>query len=283
MTSATSPASADIPNAGTSCAPTDPTCSVDVTDAGSPGSSSPGSKPVSSSSGPPTVVCEIYTDHEIPGVGRPSADSAYGTISDTSKIPDGEKVFQACTDLATGLPSGPITPITWKAGAAPRETPEQVAAKAVGSIRFDPPAVRVWPGDGRPGLVGMPVILHTDSFLPLSASATSRDGTLTATVIATPTEVVWNMEEDVVTCHDRGSTWDEVAPVPERASCKYVYRRSSGARPGQAYRASATIRWNVTWTVTGDAAPRVIGPRQATSAPFAVQIQESQALIVPSS
>lgn len=62
---------------------------------------------------------------------------------------------------------------------------------------------------------------------------------------ATPVSVTWNLGEAQHTCHDAGSK--------DGKTCNYTYKRSSDREPGGAYKITATITWNFTWTCQGPA------------------------------
>jgi len=218
-----------------------------------------GDTPYQGSTSSSPVTC-IYVD-------------SFGPV-DTSALKDGDVIQVSCYDPGTGEQIS-LTDLVWPpAQVIPQPSAADLAQVAIGRMSVPMPAVRTWPPAGRPGLVNLPVILHVDNWAPLTAAATA--GGLTATVTATPVRVVWNMDEDVTTCHDGGSVWYDGAS-PSDMSCTYTYARSSGSRENQTYGCHATIVWHVAWAATnGQGAD--LGELQRTTA-FGTQIQESQTVI----
>lgn len=247
-----------------------------------PGSSSP-TWPGSSyrgggRGGASNVSCGFFAVSATPSAVLPGIGAQ---ILDTSTVDAGTNIWLTCRDVD----SGDITfenLFTWNPAAPPVLTPPAavLAQMAVNSIQLPKPGVRTWPPPGSTGLVNLPVWLHVDNWAPLSASAGA--GGLTATVEATPVRVEWNMDDGSVTCAGAGSTYDvAVKPDPGTSSCSYTYRHSSGAKADRTFHDAAVIVWRLRWTATngegGD-----LGEMPGPPTTFAVQIEESQALVVPS-
>jgi hypothetical protein len=79
-----------------------------------------------------------------------------------------------------------------------------------------------------------------------------------------------------VTCHGPGTPYAGGNPAAASPTCGHAYERSSAGQPGGAYRVTATITWDITWTSTGGAGG-VMPPLQTTAA-AQFRVAESQAL-----
>src|SRR3546814_11679817 len=83
---------------------------------------------------------------------------------------------------------------------------------------------------------------------------------------------------DLVVCQGPGTPYDASRPASEQTTdCSYTYGRSSASEPDGAYLVTATVRWNVTWTIVGAPGGGDLGasPR-SESAP--IPVAERQAL-----
>lgn len=128
-------------------------------------------------------------------------------------------------------------------------------------------------------------VVHIESWLwlddeiwaPQSQSASA--GAVTTTVTARPKRAIWDMGNgDSVVCDGPGTAYDPARPSVEQATdCSYTYRHSSAEQPGEAYEVTATIEWEISWTVTGAAGGGALPP-MFTTAPMAVRVAEMQAL-----
>lgn len=91
---------------------------------------------------------------------------------------------------------------------------------------------------------------------PISTSASA--GKLTATVTAVPVSVTWDTGDGhVLVCSGPGTPWNPlVATGSQETSCYHVWRTSSLGQPADgpggtpAYRLSATINWEVSWSAS---------------------------------
>ncbi|MDP8927512.1 MAG: hypothetical protein M3O70_02780, partial [Actinomycetota bacterium] len=59
--------------------------------------------------------------------------------------------------------------------------------------------------------------------------------------------------------------------------CSYMYQHSSAEQPGEAYQVTATVEWEVSWSVTGAAGGGAL-PAMLTTSSTAVRVAEMQAL-----
>ncbi|GAA2603522.1 hypothetical protein GCM10010411_42010 [Actinomadura fulvescens] len=132
-----------------------------------------------------------------------------------------------------------------------------VAEMAFDEIRFPPPVIHTSPENKT--FVGVRTGLWIDpaGFRRLEAKAEA--GPQVVTAVAIPQNVTWNLVEGSVVCDGPGST--------SGTQCGYEYKRSSHGQPGNRYRISATITWNVTWTCEGPCQPQsdTLDPMEMTS------------------
>nr|WP_236647038.1 hypothetical protein [Micromonospora acroterricola] len=153
--------------------------------------------------------------------------------------------------------------------------PEELARRALASIRLLPARLRVAPRkDVGPGLVGLPVWMWATPspsyFGPLTASASDRG--LTVSIEAKVDRIVWHMGNgDEVTCTGPGTPYDSEGshaggPSPD---CGY----DSGYPKAGTYRVGATTYWTVTWSGGGESGEI---PQTRTSGTVPVQINELQ-------
>jgi hypothetical protein len=157
-------------------------------------------------------------------------------------------------------------------------SPEELARRALASIRLDPVAVGFAPSPGTAGLVGLPVWMWTEvspnTWGPIRASAT--DTGLTVTISAQAQHIVWDMGNgDSVTCANPGTKYQASYGAQSSPNCGYTYRAPSRNRPGGQYTVTATTTWQVNWTGGGEAG--VITTTRTTN--FAVRIDELQVVV----
>lgn len=114
-----------------------------------------------------------------------------------------------------------------------------------------------------------------------SRSASASAGSVTSTVTAEPSRVVWDMGNgDEVVCDGPGTRWvagrhDGEAPSPD---CGYTFRHSSAGRPGDVYRVTVTVVWDVRWAVAGAAGGGRLGEATSTET-VEVEVGEIQTVI----
>jgi hypothetical protein len=119
------------------------------------------------------------------------------------------------------------------------------------------PAPVIWsnPAPGQLQLTGLSTWLWITKavWAPQSKTASVPGEAVTAT--ATPTSVSWDMGDGAtVTCDGPGIPYTSTySPASASPGCGYTYPRSSAGQPDGAYRATATITWDITWTGPGGA------------------------------
>lgn len=156
--------------------------------------------------------------------------------------------------------------------------PEVLAEEAKQNLPLPLPGVQTSPPPERDQLVNLPTWLAVENWGPQSATA-SVPG-VSATVTATPTEVVWNMGNgEQVVCRGPGKLYDfSRTELQQTSDCTYTYPASSAGQPGLRYQASATMTWSVSWTASGAAGGGDLGEVSRTTT-FPMRVAEGQALV----
>jgi hypothetical protein len=186
----------------------------------------------------------------------------------------------------TGNPN--IEHLTWVANAQPTvvaadEGPTAAGAQAASTIALPSPSIHLNPATF--GVVNLKVWLAIDPSLwhPFQATATARG--VTASAVATPETVTWNMGDGhTVECDGPGSVYDPSLPMnTQSTSCGYIYQRTSAGEPSGdgnpndgAFPVTATVTWVVTWTAVGEPGGGVLPSLQtSTTIPLRVEQVES--------
>lgn len=188
--------------------------------------------------------------------GRPSADGYWS--------------MQFCDGRSVGY--------VWTAGADPAVPAIELARQAANEVVVPNCHVRVAPPPDKL-VVRFPTWLWLEGCTWAPSSATASVPLLSATVTATPTEVVWDMGDGTrIACEGPGVPWRTDAP-PEAQStyCSYSYRRSSSGEPQRAYTLTATVRWALSWSATNGEGG-VLSPVLPSST-AAVRVGEVQTIV----
>lgn len=236
-----------------------------------------------------TPVAEVRTGGSVPGesvsAGRGAAPvCAYTALPEEAVVyePDGAEVVQSApgrwyTVACDGQPPPGGVSYVFISAVDPVD-PVVLAEEARRALPLTAPDVRTSPSAEDDQLVGVPTWLWVgDAWAPLTATA-SLPG-VSVTVTATPESVVWEMGNgDRVVCRGAGMAYDPSRPDGEQSTdCSYTYDRASGHQPGERYRVTATMTWQVSWTVSGAAGGGSLGAL-SRSTTFGLRVTEAQAL-----
>ena len=163
---------------------------------------------------------------------------------------------------------------------APPVTPQQLA-HALGGL--DVPYLR--PATAPPrrtdGLVGLPEWFWVPASDWHMRSVTVAAGPVWATVTAAPLSLTFQPGAGLspVTCPGPGASYNRHKPAAQQhTNCSYTYLQPSAGLPGNAYRASVTVTWRVTWTGSGGAGG-VLDPGLAVPVSFAIGVAQAEALV----
>ena len=246
---------------GTTCGQSyTPGCTVSVGTPGSPGG--PGSPGTGQNGGGPHTV----------GSGPGSGCS--GTVSAAfGCVPAG------CTITAqtVGCPIGAVGPPGGGGPPAP-PAPGVLARLAVRYLRLPDPVIRSSPAPNAVQLTRLPTWLWVAPAVWQPRSKTAHVPGESVTATATPVSASWRMGDGTtVTCHGPGTVYTTGDnPASRSPTCGYTYARSSAGQPHAAYRVTATITWDITWTGPGGAGGAL--PPLFTAAAAAMRVAESQAV-----
>jgi hypothetical protein len=277
------PASAAPGDPGADCPPGQNDCSVWDDTPGVPGDpGGGGSSGGGSGSGGGTAKCEwngkaIPCYDDILGWFN-SGDGCYYKLAEPQPpAPDGQQWYvQTCNGGDLGAQSVVLRDAPPPGYGAPPD-PEELARRALASIRLLPPRIAVAPRKSKgPGLVGLPVWMWASGgdnyFGPLTASASDRG--LTVSITAKVDRIVWKMGDgQQVTCAGPGTPYDANGARAGQTSPDCGY--DGGYRQAKTYNVSATTYWTVHWSADSGGASGDIAQTR-TSGTVPVQIQELQ-------
>jgi hypothetical protein len=133
-----------------------------------------------------------------------------------------------------------------------------VALQAERSLRLPSPVLHFNPAAA--SVVNLPTWLWIDPSLWHQLSVTASAGAVSATAVATPESVSWQMGDGgEVVCAGPGRPFDLALPAEQQVTgCEYAFRTSSLGQPAPdgdpdaaAYTVRATVTWAVSWTAQG--------------------------------
>jgi len=208
--------------------------------------------------------------------GGGAAGGCAGTVNKTfGCVPAGCQV----TVQTLACPIGAAAPAAPAPGGGPAPPdPAVLAALARQTLGLPSPVIRSSPAQAALQLTNLPTWLWISpaEWVPESKTATVPGESVTAT--ATPVSVTWHPGDgSTVTCQGAGTPYASADnPAAASPDCGHTYTSSSAGQPGGAFRATATITWDVTWQGAGGAGG--VLPPLFTTAVAAFRVAESQAL-----
>jgi hypothetical protein len=180
------------------------------------------------------------------------ADSREPAMSLDSFTP-GDTVWVRCwLDPDTlDVPYGSAWTITWLADtpAVPALPVEDVAQWALERMRVPLPEPTFNPAGDQ--IVQLPTLLHVTNWSALTQTASA--GGVSATVTARPWRQRWNFGADGATavCYGPGVAYDPGRPESaQNSNCAATFTHVSRGQPGNAFAATVSVDWQVTWTST---------------------------------
>ena len=141
--------------------------------------------------------------------------------------------------------------------AAQGPSPRAVAEMAVDSMNLEAIEIGIVPepGEGKVGVVGMPVWMWAANPGPASTgpnTATASAGGVTITATATVEDITWSMGDGTtVVCDGPGTPYTDGAGLSASPDCGHTYTTSSATQPGQRFTVTATSDWVVEWEGAG--------------------------------
>lgn len=190
-----------------------------------------------------------------------------------------------CIDDVTGAATTRTEWIPDQAAAtAPAVDPHEVALQAERSLDLPVPSLFFNPSGS--SVVNLPTWLWIDAGIWHQDSVTASAGTVSATAVATPESVTWEMGDGgVVVCVGPGRPFQLGLPADTQSTpCAFTYRTSSIGQPSAdgnpddaAYTVRATITWDVSWTAQGAPGQGVL-PSLTTSAESSLRVVQVESV-----
>ncbi len=247
-------------------------------------------------------ICDPYIDGTVVPVPCTSASGVGGSTG-----PGGSNVSSTCTftvlneaqveNLGLSWPpprhkhwalmvcgeggTGPQVFLTRNGVGAPPIEPQQLLVVALGELRLPYLRPATAPPLGTDGLVGLPEWFWVPSGQWHSRSVTVTAGPVWATATAAPVGLTFQPGAglDPVTCKGPGSAYNRREPATaQHTSCSYTYLQPSDGLPANAYRASVTVTWRISWTGSGGAGG-VLDESLAVPVGFTVGVAQGEALV----
>jgi len=154
--------------------------------------------------------------------------------------------------------------------------PVLLEQQALATIHFPAPTMQMAPPSSS-GVVRLLMYLWIDQAAWQPLTATAAAGPVSATVTATPSQVVWDMGDGgQAICTGPGLPWNESMPPTD---CGYTYTRDSSQRPGGTYTVTARVYWHVTWTAVGAAGGGDLGNIGGATSTTQVRVTEIRAIV----
>jgi hypothetical protein len=163
---------------------------------------------------------------------------------------------------------------------APAVTPQELAQIAIGDLKILPLRPKTAPPLNRDGLVGLPEWFWIPDWGVVKTKRIIA-GPVWAQAIAVPTKIIFNPGAGLagVTCNGPGTEYFPNVPLSaQHTDCSYTYDQPSTGQPGNAYAASVTILWNVSWVGSGGAGGTVAIGRPVSTA-VTVTVAAGEALV----
>ena len=160
---------------------------------------------------------------------------------------------KTCTDAR-----GSTATVIW---VADRPDPKVLAEQAADRVPIPDVDIEMNPTPEQGAVVNVPTWLSINGASWRAVNAQAAAGGVVVTATAAPRRVVWDMGNgDRVTCPGPGTPYDAGRPSSEQSTdCSYTYRQSSARAAAGTFTVTATVVWEVSWTVTGAAGGGSLG------------------------
>jgi hypothetical protein len=183
--------------------------------------------------------------------------------------------------LAGAVGAGPQAVLVTTVTGVPQVTPQQLMVRALGELRVPSLPPGTAPPLGTDGLVGLPEWFWVPAASWHSLSVTVSAGPVWATVTALPVSLTVDPGAGIapVSCSGPGNAYDAATPATQQhTACSYTYDQPSAGLPGNAYQASVTVSWQVTWTGSGGTGG-VLAAALSVPVGFTVPVAQGEALV----
>jgi hypothetical protein len=194
--------------------------------------------------------------------------------------PTGESwALLECLGGATS--TGPQAVLVNSATGAPAITPQQLLVKALGELQVPYLAPGTAPPRGKDGLVGLPEWFWIPGASWRPRNVTVSAGPVWASVTAAPVSLTFDPGAGIgpVSCAGPGTAYNPGRPAAaQHTDCFYIYLQPSTGQPDDAYQASVTVTWRVTWTGSGGVGG-VLDAALSVPFEFTVPVAQGEALV----
>jgi len=177
--------------------------------------------------------------------------------------------------------SAPQAGLVSNATGAPEVTPRQLLEQALSELRVPYLEPGTAPPRGKDGLVGLPEWFWIPAADWHPSIVTVRAGPVWAIVTATPASLTFDPGGGLppVSCAGPGTAYALGRPAQEQPSgCSYTYEQPSLGQPGNAYQASVTVTWRISWTGSGGQGG-VLTPALPLPVSFQLPVAQGEALV----
>lgn len=165
--------------------------------------------------------------------------------------------------------------------AAPVLTAGDLLQRVLQDLTYPELAVHTAPPRGHNGLVGLPEWFWVADWHAVTMKL--QVGPVWALATATPESISINPGGGLapVTCAGPGTPYNTAMPASQQhTDCSYTYQQPSAGQPGNAYAASVTVLWNVSWMGSGVANTNVVTGHPVTTALIpGIRVASAQALV----
>ena len=159
-----------------------------------------------------------------------------------------------CTSCASsGTATTCDVQIIWAApGRAPRPpSPEELASTALGLMHLAKADIHTAPEAPAATYIGVEIWLWIPDTQWATLHRSVTAGATTVTVMAGPSETVWDLGPTAITCYGPGKPWVRGMTEAASTTCAYTYKETSDREPRGQFQITATIRYQVTWSCAG--------------------------------
>ncbi len=164
----------------------------------------------------------------------------------------------------------------------PAVTPQQLLTTARGELHVPYLSPSTAPPRGHDGLVGLPEWFWMAASSWHARTVRVTAGPVWASVTAAPVGLTYQPGAGLspVSCTGPGTAYDARRPAAaQHTDCSYTYLTPSTGQPGNAYQASVTVTWKVTWTGSGGAGG-VLDAALSVPVGFTVPVAQGEALVI---
>jgi hypothetical protein len=183
--------------------------------------------------------------------------------------------------LGGAMGAGPQAVLVKTATGNPAVTPQQLLVTALGELQIPHLGPSTAPPRGSDGLVGLPEWFWIPAGDWHARTVTVTAGPVWAAVTAVPVGLAFQPGGHLssVRCTGPGTAYNPHKPAgTQRTGCSYTYLQPSTGQPANAYRASVTVTWRVSWVGSGGAGG-LLSAALPVSVAISIPVAQGEALV----